>query len=86
MNDTGKSVSYDSTKVICSEPNSYFAGKEFFSPVLTTSAIIESDGKNWITQLNLSSKPHRIWLNTDYVCDFTYTPGNKKDAYKYKKR
>lgn len=71
LNNPGKLQTHD-TKVTASTPNSFFFGKESFRPVKIPSAKIEFEGKNWISQFNLKPKPDVIWLNTEFVWDFTF--------------
>ena len=81
-NAPGKLKTFDSTKVTASETTSFFIGKESFLPVSIPSAVIDHEGENWISQYNLPSVPDRIWLNTDFVYDFTFTKEKNTDSEK----
>ncbi|MFY0654673.1 MAG: hypothetical protein JXQ96_21750 [Cyclobacteriaceae bacterium] len=63
----------ESTKVSGkASPNSYFIGDEAYIPIQIDSIEIKSEGNNWISALDLPSKPDDIWLNTDFTWDFTF--------------
>ena len=51
---------------------SFFIGDEAFAPIKIESIEINSKGENWISVLNLPSKPDRIWLNTKLTFDFKF--------------
>ncbi|MDP3312752.1 hypothetical protein [Lutibacter sp.] len=74
LNNPGESVTIESAKVSApANPTSFFKGGESYRPIQIDSAVIENEGENWITQLNLPSKPDKIWLSVDFVWDFIFT-------------
>ena len=81
LNNPGEWETLESTMVSATaDPNSFFIGGESYRPIQIGSIEIKSEGKNWISQLNLPSKPDYIRLNVDFTWDFTFTRGKKHDS------
>lgn len=73
-NVTAETEEIENTKVSATaNTNSSFIGNESFNTVPIDSVEIISEGENWLNTLDLPSKPDDIWLNKDFVWDFTFT-------------
>lgn len=82
-NNPGEWRFLESTKVSASaNPNGFFIGSESYRPVQMESILITSEGKNWISQLNLPSEPNDIWLNVDFTWDFMFPRQTEHDSNK----
>jgi hypothetical protein len=79
LNNPGESKYFESTKVSGKAPSNFFIGDETYVPIQIDSVAINSEGKNWISGLNLPNKPDKITLNTDFTWDFTFA-GKETDS------
>lgn len=61
------------SKISASNPSSFFGGSETFQSIQIDSIAIKSEGKNWITELDLPAKPDKIRLNTSFSWDFVFS-------------
>ncbi len=74
LNNPGEWKKIEAAKISATaDPKSFFTGNEAYRPIQIESAIIESVGENWITQLKLPAKPDKIYLSVDFTWDFTFT-------------
>lgn len=73
LNNPGELKNIDSTTVTATNDTTrYFAGPESYVPVQIPSVNIQNSGNNWISKLALTSPPTKVWLNTNFVWDFSF--------------
>ena len=74
LNTPGEWKKIEAAKVSATaDPSCFFTGNEAYRPIQIENAVIESEGENWISQLNLPAKPDKIYLSVDFTWDFTFT-------------
>lgn len=50
----------------------FLSGPESYRPLSMSKIKINSEGENWLSTIGLTSPPDRIWVNVDFLVDFTY--------------